>query len=79
MLHDNERLIHNLYDAIRVLKLNGFFCIIDWEKKETEMGPSINERISKEEMIQTCVDANFIHVEDIDINADHYGLKFQLV
>ena len=43
------------------------------------MGPSINDRISKEEMIKTCVDANFAHVVDININMNHYGLKFQLV
>ena len=43
------------------------------------MGPSINERILKEEMIQICVNSNFTQVEDININVDHYGLKFQLV
>ena len=64
---------------VTVLKLTGFLCIIDWEKKETEMGPSINERISREEMIQICADANFTKVEDININYDHYGLKFQSV
>ena len=63
----------------RVLKTDGLLCIIDWEKKETKMGPSITDRISKEEMIKICVDADFTHIEDININVDHYGLNFQLV
>ena len=78
VIHEIEDKPRYFKEITRVLKLKGFFCIIDWEKKETEMGPSINERISKEEMIQTCADANFKHVEDITINADHYGLKFKL-
>ena len=79
VIHEIEDKPRYFKEITRVLKPKGFFCIIDWEKKETEMGPSINERISKEEMIQTCAKADFTLVEDIDINADHYGLKFQLI
>ncbi|HEY8803931.1 MAG TPA: class I SAM-dependent methyltransferase [Clostridium sp.] len=79
VIHEIEDKPRYFEEIKRVLKTDGFLCIIDWEKKETEMGPSINERISKAEMIKTCVDVNFTHVEDININMDHYGLKFQLV
>lgn len=78
VIHEIEDKHRYFKEIKRVMKTEGFICIIDWEKKETEMGPSINERISKEEMIKYCVDANFTHVEDININMDHYGLKFQL-
>jgi ubiquinone/menaquinone biosynthesis C-methylase UbiE len=63
----------------RVLKTDGFLCIIDWEKKETVLGPPINDRVSKEEMIYLCAQANFIPVDDVTLNADHYGLKFRSV
>jgi len=79
VIHEIEDKARYFKEIKRVLKLTGFLCIIDWEKKETEMGPSINERISKEEMIKICVDASFTHVEDITMNLDHYGLKFKLV
>ena len=70
---------HKYFNEIkRVLKTDGLLCIIDWEKKETKMGPSINERISKEDMIKICTSSNFTHLEDVDINMDHYGLKFKL-
>ena len=38
-----------------------------------------NERISKEEMMKICANANFKHIEDININIDLHGLKFKLV
>jgi len=79
VIHEIEDKPRYFKEIKRVLKTKGFLCIIDWEKKETEMGPSINDRISKEEMIQFCALTNFICVEDININADHYGLKLQLV
>ena len=63
----------------RVLKTGGFLCIIDWEKKETEMGPSVTDRVSKKEMINLLSLANFVTVEDLKINADQYGLKFRSV
>jgi len=79
VIHEIEDKPRYFKEIKRVLKTKGFLCIIDWEKKETEMGPSINERISKEEMMQFCALNNFISIEDININADHYGLKLQLV
>lgn len=78
VLHEIEDKPRYFKEIKRVLKPNAFLCIIDWEKKETEVGPSVSERISKEEMIQFCALANFAHVEDININADHYGLKLRL-
>lgn len=79
VIHEIEDKPKYFKEIKRVLKTNGLLCIIDWEKKEAEMGPSINERISKEEMIKTCASANFTHLEDVFINVDHYGLKFKLV
>lgn len=79
VIHEIEEKSRYFKEIKRVLELKGFLCIIDWEKKETEMGPSINERISREEMMNICALSNFKHIEDININAEHYGLKFQLV
>jgi len=79
VVHEIENKPKYFKEIRRVLKTQGLLCIIDWEKKEAEMGPSINDRISKEEMMKICVNANFKHIEDININIDHYGLKFQLV
>ncbi|MBW9150719.1 class I SAM-dependent methyltransferase [Clostridium estertheticum] len=79
VIHEIENKAKYFNEIRRVLKPGGLLCIIDWEKKETEMGPSINDRISKEEMIKICASANFAHLEDVFINMDHYGLKFKLI
>jgi len=78
VIHEIEDKPRYFKEIKRVLKPKGFLCIIDWEKKEAKMGPSINERISKEQMIQICAETNFTSVENININAEHYGLKFYL-
>ncbi|MBU3160975.1 class I SAM-dependent methyltransferase [Clostridium frigoris] len=79
VIHEVENKAKYFNEIRRVLKPSGLLCIIDWEKKETKMGPSINDRISKVEMIKICASANFEHLEDVFINIDHYGLKFQLL
>lgn len=79
VVHEIENKAKYFNEIRRVLKPGGLLCIIDWKKKETEMGPSINDRISKEEMIKICASANFEHLEDVFINMDHYGLKFKLI
>lgn len=61
----------------RVLKTDGFLCIIDWEKKETKTGPPVTDRVSKEEMVNLFALAGFVMIEDVNINSDQYGLKFQ--
>ena len=78
VIHEIEDKPRYLKEIKRVLKRQGFLCIIDWEKKETEMGPDINERVSKEEITEICVAASFKPIEEININAEHYGLKFHL-
>jgi len=79
VIHEIENKAKYFNEIRRVLKPSGLLCIIDWEKKETKVGPSINDRISKEEMIKICTSANFAHLEDVFINMDHYGLKFKLI
>ena len=63
----------------RVLKTNGVLCIIDFEKKETKMGPPVADRISKEEMINLFSLADFKVVDTVNINSDEYGLKFRSI
>jgi hypothetical protein len=41
------------------LKEDGCFLIIDWDKREMEMGPPVHERISKDEMIELYSKAGF--------------------
>jgi len=79
-----SNVIHEVYDKAtylkevkRVLKDDGYFLIIDWEKRKMEMGPPMNERISIDEMIELCGKAGFKAIESISIAANHYGLRLE--
>jgi hypothetical protein len=61
------------------LKEDGYFLIIDWDKREMEMGPPMHERISKDEMIELCSKAGFKAIESINAFPNHYGLKLEKI
>jgi ubiquinone/menaquinone biosynthesis C-methylase UbiE len=77
VIHEIEDKIKYLYEVKRVLKEDGYFLIIDWEKREMKMGPPVYERISKDEMIELCEKAGFITIESIEASPNHYGLKLK--
>lgn len=77
VIHEVEDKIRYFNEVKRVLKGDGYFLIIDWDKREMEMGPPVHERISKDEMIELCSKAGFRTLESIDVSPSHYGLKLQ--
>lgn len=72
----SDRIIY-LQEAKRVKEEEGYLLIIDWEKKEMEMGPPLQERISREEMKSLCSEVGFKLIQEIDISSTYYGLKFK--
>lgn len=78
VIHEVEDRSRYLSEIKRVAKDEAYLCVIDWEKKETKMGPPVSERIDKEEMKEICSAAGFKFVEEVDVALNHYGLKFQL-
>jgi ubiquinone/menaquinone biosynthesis C-methylase UbiE len=77
--------IHEVVDKIkyfneikRVLKQGGSLCIIEWDKREMEIGPSLSERISLEEIKALASSLKIDFVEEVSINAEHYGIKFRI-
>lgn len=46
-IEDKEKMIDEL---LKILRREGKLTIIEWQKKDTEIGPSINNRVSKEEV-----------------------------
>lgn len=79
-----SNVIHEVVDKTRyfnevkrVLKDDGYFLIIDWDKRNMEMGPTYNDRISICEMMELCSKAGFRTVERLDISPNHYGLRLE--
>lgn len=77
VIHEIEDKTRYFNEVKRVLKDDGYFFIIDWDKRKMEMGPPIHERISLDEMIQLCSKAGFQAIESINVSPNHYGLKLE--
>ena len=51
------------------MKLN-----IEWMKKESPIGPPMNHRIAKEELLKMLNNMEFRVIEKIDIGNEFYGI-----
>jgi ubiquinone/menaquinone biosynthesis C-methylase UbiE len=69
--HDMDK--EQVYEEVkRIVKPNGKVIIIDWDKNETEFGPPLNIRLSKEDYLRIFKD---FKLEDEFIPGTyHYGL-----
>jgi len=77
VIHEVENKKRYFNEIKRVLKENGYLLIIDWDKKEMPMGPPINERISKDEMMELCTSIGLKTIKDINVSPNNYGLVLQ--
>lgn len=74
VIHEVEDKKRYFDEINRVLKETGYLLIIEWNKKEMPVGPPINERISKEEMLELCNSIGLKYIEDVEFSANNYGL-----
>ncbi|MBK5240965.1 class I SAM-dependent methyltransferase [Clostridium sp.] len=79
VIHEVEDKARYFNEVKRVLKDDGYFLIIDWDKRKMEMGPPINHRISICEMMELCSIAGFRTVERVHISPNHYGLRLEKI
>lgn len=57
----------------RILKEDGIFIIIDWERTEAPSGPDINQKISSDRMKFCIEEAGCTIIKTLDINPYVYG------
>jgi len=79
VIHEVEDKIKYFAEVKRVLKEDGCFLIIDWDKRKMKMGPPIHERISKDEMIDLCAEIGFALTEAVNVSENQYGLKMKKI
>lgn len=60
----------------RCLKPGGRLVNVDFHKRELPVGPPIQEKIAKEDMIKEATDSGFKLAEDIDLLPHQYFLVF---
>ena len=63
-----------IQDIKRILKVNGKIVIIEWEKKQTEMGPPIEHRIAEDEVISLLNSWEFVTQKRLQFADCFYGI-----
>jgi ubiquinone/menaquinone biosynthesis C-methylase UbiE len=76
VLHETEDIPKFLKEGARLLKPDGRIAIIEWKKQEEEWGPSMKERISKNELLSHC--KGFSVLSSVNLNPSHYSCILQI-
>jgi ubiquinone/menaquinone biosynthesis C-methylase UbiE len=74
VLHEIDNKERFLKEARRILKPSGRIAIIDWEKKQTEMGPPIDHRLDKQETMEFLKFSGFVVSLELEIADVFYGM-----
>jgi ubiquinone/menaquinone biosynthesis C-methylase UbiE len=71
VLHEVDDKLFFLNETNRILKIEGKLCIIEWQKKETEKGPPVKDRLNKLEVNELLDQKNFKLLDSYSI-ADNF-------
>lgn len=66
-----------LQEALRVTRPHGHLLIIEWKREPTVIGPSIEHRLSIDEMKQLCQHPELELEENFDAGDHHYALLYR--
>ncbi len=72
VLHEVDDPIRALQEFWRITKKEGLIGIVEWEKKATQYGPPIPERLSREDLDSMLEKAQLQLHEWVDLNENHY-------
>ena len=73
MLYENKNKKNIITEAERVLKNGGKILVIDWEDADQSIGPSMEKRVSKDELA-SIVEKNKLAVEKkVKVSSFHFG------
>lgn len=64
-------------EALRLLKTGGRIAVIDWEERDTPLGPTAAERVNKNAVRDLAKQFGLQEIEEFTAGPYHYGLIFQ--
>lgn len=77
VLHEVEDLAAALGELRRITRPGGRVGLLEWEKKETSVGPPVTERLDKKDLLTAARSAGFSAAREWQPNPDQYMLMFQ--
>ncbi len=72
VLHEIEDKSKFLEEANRIIMKDGKIAILEWMKKESDWGPSINHRVDSSEVMKLLLETGFRDNEMIELNEYFY-------
>jgi len=76
ILYQSNKRAEIIREAIRMVKRGGKLLIVDWKKISTPFGPSVEERLNKENLTAVCQRLGMELIEEFDAGAYHFGMLF---
>ncbi len=76
VLHEVDDLHQAVSELKRITKPGGKIGVIEWEKRETEQGPPVSDRLSKDDLRQAFAQVHLHDAEEFQLNPNHYMLTF---
>ncbi|MFA5131670.1 MAG: methyltransferase domain-containing protein [Patescibacteria group bacterium] len=74
ILHQSEKRLEILREAIRLLKRGGKLLIVEWENTDSPLGPTIEKRVKLESLKSAAPKIGLEVVEEFAAGPYHYGL-----
>lgn len=73
-LHQSNKKVEMLREAIRLLKRGGKLLIVEWKNADAPLGPSADKRVNPESLKNAAVKLGLDIAEQFDAGPYHYGL-----
>ena len=74
VLHEAARQPQFLAEVRRTLKPGGWFCVVEWHKKDTGMGPPLADRLSLDDTRALLTAAGFAERDSWEISERQYAV-----
>lgn len=74
VLHEIEDKGKIIAEISRILKKGGTLAIVEWEKKQGEFGPPVDERLSFEDVASMLSQNSYESIERYVIGTDFFGI-----
>lgn len=74
VLHEMDQRAQYLYRLRRTLRTGGRIAIVEWEKKPTDSGPPVADRLAPDDVLADATCSGYRLVERRAVSPDHYAL-----